>query len=37
MPVWIVDGRGNVRETTIFTLLPDQFGPRHLQGRIALI
>ena len=28
--VWIVDGEGNVRETTMFTLLPDQFGPRHL-------
>ncbi len=29
-PVWIVDGQGNMRETTLFTLLPDQFGPRHL-------
>lgn len=31
VPVWIVDGQGNVRETTMFTLLPDHFGPRHLQ------
>lgn len=29
-PVWIVDGAGNVKETTLFTLIPDQFGPRHL-------
>ena len=29
-PVWIVDGEGNVRETTLLTLIPDQFGPRHL-------
>ena len=29
-PVWIVDGRGNVRDTTMATLLPDSFGPRHL-------
>ena len=30
-PVWIIDGQGNVRETTLFTLMPDYFGPRHLQ------
>ena len=30
-PVWIVDGQGNVRETTLFTLIPDRFGPRHLK------
>jgi cytidine deaminase len=29
-PVWIVDGQGKVRETTMFTLLPDHFGPHHL-------
>ena len=29
-PVWIVDGRGSVREMTIRTLLSDNFGPRHL-------
>ena len=31
VPVWIVDGQGDVRQTTMFTLLPDHFGPRHLQ------
>lgn len=30
-PVWIIDGAGNVRETSIRALLPDYFGPRHLQ------
>lgn len=30
VPVWIVDGEGNVRETTLFTLIPDHFGRRHL-------
>jgi len=29
--VWIIDGQGSVRETTLFTLMPDHFGPRHLQ------
>ncbi len=28
--VWIVDGQGEVRETTLAALLPDSFGPRHL-------
>ncbi len=28
--VWIVDGEGSVRETTMATLLPDSFGARHL-------
>ncbi len=28
--VWIVDGQGNVRETTLAGLLPDSFGARHL-------
>lgn len=30
IPVWIIDGQGNVRETTLFTLMPDNFGPQHL-------
>ena len=29
-PVWIIDGAGDVRETSIRTLLPDYFGPGHL-------
>jgi cytidine deaminase len=29
-PVWIVDGQGKVRETTLTTLMPDDFGARHL-------
>ncbi len=28
--VYIIDGQGNVRETTLFTLIPDHFGPQHL-------
>ncbi|RIK13180.1 MAG: cytidine deaminase [Anaerolineae bacterium] len=31
VPVWIVDGQGNVRETTLAALLPDDFGARHLR------
>ncbi len=30
VPVWIIDGRGEVRETSLATLLPDSFGARHL-------
>ena len=30
VPVWIIDGQGTVCETTLFTLLPDHFGPQHL-------
>lgn len=30
VPVWLVDGSGNGRETTLFTLLPDHFGPDQL-------
>lgn len=30
IPVWVVDGQGNVRVTTLFTLIPDSFGPRDL-------
>lgn len=29
--VWIVDGEGKVRETTMRGLLPDNFGPQHLR------
>jgi cytidine deaminase len=28
--VWLIDGSGNVRETTLADLLPDDFGARHL-------
>ncbi|MBP9502994.1 MAG: cytidine deaminase [Candidatus Promineofilum sp.] len=28
--IWIVDGAGSVRETTLRALLPDSFGPKHL-------
>ena len=30
IPVWIVDGRGEVREISLAALLPDSFGARHL-------
>ncbi len=30
IPVWIIDGRGEVRETSLAALLPDSFGARHL-------
>lgn len=30
VPVWIVDGAGDVRQTTLAALLPESFGPRHL-------
>ena len=30
VPVWIVDGAGGVRQTTLAALLPESFGPRHL-------
>lgn len=30
VPVWLVDDSGNGRETTLYTLLPDHFGPEHL-------
>lgn len=30
VPVWLVDADGNGRETTLYTLLPDHFGPEHL-------
>ncbi len=30
VPVWLTDIQGNVRETTLYALLPDHFGPEHL-------
>ncbi len=30
IPVLLCDDQGHVRETTLFTLLPDHFGPEHL-------
>jgi cytidine deaminase len=30
VPVWLVDAEGDGRETTLYTLLPDHFGPEHL-------
>ncbi|GJM41733.1 MAG: cytidine deaminase [Ardenticatenaceae bacterium] len=30
VPVYLVDGSGNGRDTTLYTLLPDHFGPEHL-------
>ncbi|MEJ2746457.1 MAG: cytidine deaminase [Anaerolineae bacterium] len=30
VPVYLCDAQGNCRETTLYTLLPDHFGPEHL-------
>ncbi len=30
IPVWLSDSDRNVRQTTLYTLLPDHFGPKHL-------
>jgi len=30
VPVYLVDAVGNGRNTTLYTLLPDHFGPEHL-------
>ena len=30
IPVYLSDAHGNVRDTTLYTLLPDHFGPEHL-------
>lgn len=30
VPVYLVDKAGNGRDTTLYTLLPDHFGPEHL-------
>lgn len=31
VPVWLVDANGHGRQTTLHQLLPDHFGPQHLQ------
>ncbi len=31
VPVWIIDGQGEVRRTTLGALLPESFGSEHLQ------
>jgi cytidine deaminase len=33
IPIWLQDGAGNVRQTTLFTLLPDYFGPRQFRAQ----
>lgn len=33
VPVWLVNDSGNGRETTLYTLLPDHFGPEHLSEK----
>lgn len=30
IPIWLSDAAGNVRQTTLYTLLPDYFGPEDL-------
>jgi cytidine deaminase len=30
IPIYLSDAQGNVRDTTLYTLLPDIFGPDHL-------
>ena len=30
VPVWLSDAQGNMRQTTLYTLLPDHFTPGHL-------
>jgi cytidine deaminase len=30
IPVWLSDAKGNVRETSLYALLPDHFAPVHL-------
>lgn len=30
VPVFLSDAQGNTRQTTLYTLLPDHFGPEHL-------
>lgn len=30
VPVYLCDNKGNCRETTLYTLLPDHFGPENL-------
>lgn len=31
VPVWLVDEAGQAQERTLYALLPDHFGPEHLQ------
>ena len=31
IPVWLSDALGHTRQTTLYALLPDHFGPEHLQ------
>ena len=31
VPVYLADAEGNFRETTLYALLPDHFGPEHLE------
>jgi cytidine deaminase len=33
IPVWLVDEAGNGRQTSLYTLLPDHFGPEKLTVR----
>ncbi len=33
IPVFLCDSAGNVRQTSLHTLLPDHFGPEHLPGQ----
>lgn len=35
VPVFLVDRTGEGRETSLFALLPDHFGPEHLPGERA--
>lgn len=30
VPIWLCDTAGNFRETTLYALIPDHFGPEHL-------
>ena len=32
IPIWITDAEGNVRQTSLYTLLPESFGPDDLLG-----
>lgn len=31
IPVWLTDDKGNVRQTSLYKLIPDHFGPEHLR------
>lgn len=31
IPVWLGDDKGNIRQTSLYRLLPDHFGPEHLR------